>query len=181
MATMTRRSPSRSRGGAADKIWAVGLVGATCVGLVGTLGLRTAQEAAATAQTPSSTADPSASSQMNVAVSSSGLTQEQLDDYALALESERARLEAYHAELLDAAGRLQEAANSLNQGRVGSVSTSAKKAKKAKKANALEDGAVAGATTRPVSKPVAKPVAKPVPKPAAAPQVAKPQAQTRGS
>lgn len=169
-ATMTKRSPSRSRGGAADKIWAVGLAGATCVGLVGTLGLRTAQEATAAAQTPPATADPSASSQMAVAVSSSGLTEAQLDDYALALEGERARLESYHAELLNAASRLQQAPDALNQGRVGAVPTSGTKAKKAKTPKA---GAVAGVTTRPVSKPV--------PQPAAAPQVAKPQAQTRGS
>lgn len=160
---MTKRSPSRSRGGAADKIWAVGLAGATCVGLVGAVGVRTAQDAAAAAQVPASTEVTSASPQANVAVTSSGLTEAQLDEYALALEGERARLDAYHAELLDAAARLQEAADALNQGRSGAVTTQAQSAAK------------------PATEPVPKPASKPVPKPAAAPQVAKPQAQTRGS
>lgn len=156
---MTKRSPSRSRGGAADKIWAVGLAGATCVGLVGVVGVRTAQEAAAAAQTSSSSAEAAASSQMSGAVTSSGLTEAQLDQYALALEGERARLAAYHAELLDAAARLQQAADALNQGRSGAAITQ----------------------TQPAAKPASKAAAQPVPKPAAAPQVAKPQAQTRGS
>ena len=164
---MTKRSPSRSRGGAADKIWAVGLAGATCVGLVGTVGVRTAQEAAAAAQVPASTEVTSAVSQASVAVTSSGLTEAQLDEYALALEGERARLAAYHAELLDAAARLQQAADGLNQGRSGAVTSQAQSASKP--------------ATKPASEPVGKPAVKPVPKPAAAPQVAKPQAQTRGS
>ena len=160
---MTKRSPSRSRGGAADKIWAVGLAGATCVGLVGAVGVRTAHEAAAAAQTSSSSTEAAASLQTSGAVTTSGLTEAQLDEYALALEGERVRLEAYHAELLDAAARVQQAADALNQGRSGAATTQTQPAAK------------------PASKAAAKPASKRVPKPAAAPQVAKPQAQTRGS
>ena len=146
-ATMTRPSRSRSRGGSADKIWAVGLAGATCVGLVGVVGVRAAQDAAAQTPTPTSASTTTTAASTSL----SGLTEAQLDDYAQTLEGERVRLEAYHAELLETAARLQGAADVLNQGRSG-----------------------AGLVTAP-------PAAKPLPKPAAAPQVAKPQAQTRGS
>ena len=169
------RPKSRSRQGAADKIWAVGLAGATCVGLVGTMGVRVAQEAVASTEVPDSPAVAVAYPEDQAAVSgvtSSGLTYEQLDQYARALEVERMRLDAYHQELLDVAARLQVSADSLSQGG-GTIPASA--SKKAKK--------IAQAARETSNLSVAQPAqaAKPAPQPAAAPQVVQPQAQTRGS
>jgi hypothetical protein len=160
MTTMTKHATSaapakaRARQGAADKIWAVGLAGITCVGLVGTMGVRLAQEAAAGTNVPESVSAPSGEPTDAASVATStGLTEQQLDDYARALEQERLRLEAYHAQLLDAAAKLQRSGDTASQSE-NVIPASASSAKK-------------------------KP--KPLPKPAAAPQVAKPQAQTRGS
>lgn len=200
----TSGSKSRSRQGASDKIWAVGLAGVTCVGLVGTLAVRAAQDAAAsTAPTDSQVAIDASQSEADAqyattAYSSSGLTEQQLDEYARALESERLRLEAYHAELLDVAARLQESADALSQAR-GVIPAGASSGAKSKKANSSNadssngDSNTGKANSQPTTdapqastspaQPAAQPqpAAKPVPKPAAAPQVAKPQAQTRGS
>jgi hypothetical protein len=154
----------RSRQGAADKIWAVGLAGVTCVGLVGTMGVRVAQDAVASTNAAEVVSTETGMDATSVAVStSSGLTEQQLDEYARALEAERLRLEAYHAELLDAAAKLQDSvsASSPSQNVVPARASSTKN------------------KSKPAAKP--KPAAQPVPKPAAAPQVAKPQAQTRGS
>jgi hypothetical protein len=162
---MTKRAKPRARQGGADKVWAVGLAGATCLGLVGAVGVRTAQEAAAEpVQSDEQMALTTGAAPQTIAVASSGLTEGQLDQYAQALENERLRLEAYHAELLDAAARLQAAADA----QAGANEATAPASKPASKS-----------ASKPASKP--KPVPKPVPKPAAAPQVAAPQAQTRGS
>lgn len=179
------RSKSRTRGGSADKIWAVGLAGATCIGLVGTVGVRAAQDAAASTNTPDPvvevTSEAGDATQAAV-VSSTGLTEQQLDEYARALEAERARLEAYHAELLDVAARLQESADAVAQAQGAIPASTSKKAKKAAQPT-TDVPAKPSADTAPAAKPkaAAEPAAKPAPKPAAAPQVAKPQAQTRGS
>lgn len=179
------RPKPRSRQGSADKIWAVGLAGATCVGLVGTLGVRVAQDAAASTTAPDPVVEVSsdATAVTSVAVvSSSGLTEEQLDEYARALEAERLRLEAYHAQLLDVAARLQESADSVAQAQGAVPASTSKKAKKANQPSTdvpTKPAAQSTPTAKP--KPASKPAAKPAPKPAAAPQVAKPQAQTRGS
>ena len=181
------RPKSRSRQGASDKIWAVGLAGATCIGLVGTVGVRAAQDAAASTVVPDSgsvaeAVAGSAETGSATAVSSTGLTEAQLDQYARALEEERLRLEGYHAELLDAAARLQESVDAISQTQgVIPASTSANaNSKKSKTEKSTADAPKASAAQpAPVAQP--KPAAKPVPKPAAAPQVAKPQAQTRGS
>jgi hypothetical protein len=154
---MTRRAKPRARQGGADKVWAVGLAGATCLGLVGTVGVRTAQEAAAEpVRSEDQIALVSGAPPQARAVSSHGLTEGQLDQYAQALGNERLRLEAYHAELLDVAARLQEAANAQAVGKESAPFVSES-----------------------VSKPI--PAPKPVPKPVAAPQLVEPQAQTRGS
>ena len=114
----TSRSKPRSRQGASDKIWAVGLAGATCIGLVGTIGVRAAQDAVASTNAADPAveviSDATAASQVAV-VTSTGLTEQQLDEYARALEAERLRLEAYHAELLDVAARLQESVDAVAQ------------------------------------------------------------------
>lgn len=114
MTSKHAQKPKKTRGGSADKVWAVGLAGATCLGLVGVVGARTAQDAAASPVQEDATLVLSTTSTME-AVSSSGLTEAQLDEYARALEAERVRLEAYHAELLDVAARLQHTADSVAQ------------------------------------------------------------------
>ena len=181
MATMTEHARSapaakgRSRQGAADKIWAVGLAGVTCVGLVGTMGVRVAQDAVASTKVPDTTITDATADATSISVTTStGLTEQQLDQYARALEDERLRLEAYHAELLDAAAKLQQSADALSQNQnVVPASTSSKK--ESKPAAQAQKPQTANQAQKP------KPAAKPVPKPAAAPQVSKPQAQTRGS
>lgn len=192
MATMTKhaqdnpRPKSRSRQGASDKIWAVGLAGATCIGLVGTVGVRAAQDAAASTAVPDSgsvveAVAGSAETGSATAVSSTGLTEAQLDQYARALQEERVRLEAYHAELLNAAARLQESVDAISQAQgviPASTSTNAtsKQANNKKSSNKKSNSDAPKASA---AQPA--PAAKPVPQPAAAPQVAKLQAQTRGS
>lgn len=169
------RAKSRSRQRTPDKIWAVGLAGATCVGLVGTMGVRVAQEAVASTEVPDSPAVAVAYAEDQPAVSgvtSSGLTYEQLDQYARALEVERMRLETYHQELLQVAARLQESADALSQAGATIPANASKKAKKI---------AQAARETSNASAAQGQQVTKPVPKPAAAPQVVQPQAQTRGS
>ena len=174
--TMTKRAKPRSRQGAADKVWAVGLAGATCLGLVGVVGVRAAQDAAA--EPVDQEAELVLSTTVGTppeesAVSSSGLTEAQLDQYAQALEVERQRLEEYHAQLLDTAERLQESADAIAQSR------NVVPARDASSANApAKPSDPKPSAPKPSA---AKPAAKPVPKPAAAPQVVAPQAQTRGS
>lgn len=180
------RPKSRSRQGASDKIWAVGLAGATCIGLVGTVGVRAAQDAAASTAVPDSgsvveAVAGSAETGSATAVSSTGLTEAQLDQYARALQEERVRLEAYHAELLNAAARLQESVDAISQAQgviPASTSTNAtsKQANNKKSSNKKSNSDAPKASA---AQPA--PAAKPVPQPAAAPQVAKLQAQTRGS
>lgn len=189
---MTKRAKPRARQGGADKVWAVGLAGATCLGLVGAVGVRTAQEAAAEpVQSEEQVNLATDAVPRAIAVSSSGLTEGQLDQYAQALANERSRLEDYHAELLDTAARLQEAADAQAraQGAIsaGASAVSSKSAAQSEQPSVEATGAdeVAEPAPKPASKPkpVSKPqpAPKPVPKPAAAPQVAAPQAQTRGS
>jgi len=171
----------RSRQGAADKIWAVGLAGVTCVGLVGTMGVRVAQDAVASTNVPDTTITDTTADATSISVTTStGLTEQQLDEYARALEDERLRLEAYHAELLDAAAKLQQSVDALaqNQNVVPASAPSKKKSKQPAQAQEPKPAAQPQTATQ-AQKP--KPAAKPVPKPAAAPQVSKPQAQTRGS
>lgn len=97
---MTMTKP-RTRGGAADKAWSIGLAGATCLGLVGLVGVRTITEASAD--------DAPA---MEEPTSSSGLTRADLDAYANALDAQSAQLDNYRAQLTEAAYQLQSAAGS---------------------------------------------------------------------
>ena len=186
MTMMTKRAKPRARQGGADKVWAVGLAGATCLGLVGAVGVRTAQEAAAEpVQSEEQMALSTGAAPQAIAVASSGLTEGQLDQYAQALENERLRLEAYHAELLDAAARLQEAADAQAavQGASSAGTSTVSGGSGAQSQQPSTEPSRAKEAAKPASKPASKPkpVPKPVPKPAAAPQVAAPQAQTRGS
>ncbi len=88
----------RSRGGAADKAWSIGLAGATCLGLVGLVGVRTITDASA-----------DAAPAMDDTTSSSGLTRADLDAYANALDAQSAQLDNYRVQLTEAALQLQAA------------------------------------------------------------------------
>jgi hypothetical protein len=145
--------------------------------------------------------DTGAGQATQIATASSGLTEEQLDEYSRALQVERMQLEAYHRELLDVAAQLQESADAI--ARVGSASTvpasttSSASSKSTKSSSSQDSSKNAGKATdkaasktdesnqpsaaKPAAPAAPKPASKPVPKPAAAPNVAKPQAQTRGS
>jgi hypothetical protein len=100
---MTMTKP-KTRGGAADKAWSIGLAGATCLGLVGLVGVRTITDASATASPPA-----------DEVTSSSGLTRADLDAYANALDAQSAQLENYHVQLTEAAHQLQAAAGSTGR------------------------------------------------------------------
>lgn len=133
-----------------DRIISAGLAVTTCAGIVGVIGVRSIEDSAA-AQQGSSIAATSTTG----AVSTAGLTEAQLDQYAAQLQAEAARLDAYRVKLADVAAAAK--------------ATSAPTAKKA---------------PRPAAKPAPRPVAKPAPKPAPKP-VAKPapkaQSHTKSS
>ena len=171
--TMTRhqRTTKKARGDTADKVWAVGLAGATCVGLVGLVGARSVEEAAAATPVQDEATLVLTTSANFDAVSTSGLTEEQLDEYARALEVERLRLEAYHAELLAVAAALQESADSIAQA-TGKGEVTSKPRQAAKPQVAVEPAVEPAVQPKPVAKPA--PAAKPAPQQA-------PQATTKGS
>ena len=136
----------RKRGGAADKAWSLGLAGATCLGLVGLVGARSITDAAAADTAP--VAD----------VSSTGLSQAELDAYAASLNAQQVQLDAYRAQLVDVAQQLQAVADATTQSDATVIPVAKKKNK--------------SATTTIV----------PAPRPQAAPQLqAAPQAKTRSS
>lgn len=93
----------RKRGGAADKAWSLGLAGATCLGLVGVVGVRSITDATAT--------DTAAVTD----ASSAGLSQAELDAYAASLSAQQVQLDAYRAQLVDVAQQLQAVADATTQ------------------------------------------------------------------
>lgn len=103
---------ARKRGGSADKVWAIGLAGATCVGLVGVIGVRAVSDAAA--QPVELEAQLIANTKP---VSATGLTEAELDEYAWSLAAERQRLLDYHQQLVDAAGELGVVAGKKSDGK----------------------------------------------------------------
>ena len=102
----TRARRNNSTG---SKIVSTGLAVATCIGVVGVIGVRSAQESAAVEPRSSTQAADAGSAQAVAVVSSSGLTQADLDAYAAALEQERVKLKKYGAKLVAAAVSLQQA------------------------------------------------------------------------
>jgi hypothetical protein len=136
-----------------DRIISAGLAVTACAGIVGVIGVRSMEDSAAASQ--GTTVDAAAST--TAAVSSAGLTETQLDQYAAQLQAEAARLDAYRAQLAD-------------------VAQSVKSASQPTAKNAPRPAAAPAA--KPASKPVSKPVSKPAPKPAPAP---KPQSNTKSS
>lgn len=103
-ARQVRMVPSRAPQ-SGDRILAVGLSLAACVGLVGVVGWRTVSDAQQ-AQADALAMVPQDMTAAVAAVSTSGLTQAQLDAYAAALAEEKARLDAYRAQLVAAAAQL---------------------------------------------------------------------------
>jgi hypothetical protein len=138
-----------------DRIVSAGLAVTACAGIVGVIGVRSIEDSAAAQQVPA--IDAASSGQ---AVSSAGLTEDQLDEYAAQLQAEATRLDAYRVKLRKAAAAVASAPQ-----------PTVKKSPKP-------------AAQRPVAKPAPKPVAKPAPKPVAKPApkpVAKPQSNTKSS
>lgn len=166
----TVRRPSRRTNTTAGKILSAGLATATCVGLVGVIGVRTAEENAAKAA-DQATVDSNAID-LAAATTSTGLTQADLDAYAAQLQSERAQLDDYRQQLIDVAAVLQQRANT------GVATASA--AKPAAKQTKAKPKAVAKPKAAAKPKAVAKPKVAKVAKPAPAP-APRPQAQTQGS
>ena len=116
----TQTPPSRARTRRTDtpagKVLAAGLAGATCLGLVGVIGIRSATDAAANgdqaaADLTAADAAGAADAQLNASTTTDGVTQAQLDAYAQQLAQERQRLIDYRAYLVDVASQLQSAAD----------------------------------------------------------------------
>ena len=117
------RRPSRRTNTTAGRVLSAALATTTCVGLVGVIGVRMADENAA--QAASGSPDPAAAASTDqagaiqlisttspAATSSSGLTREQLDAYAAQLTTERQRLIDYRNQLVAIATQLQQATTS---------------------------------------------------------------------
>ena len=105
--TSTGRRTSRRTNSTASKIVSAGLATATCVGLVGVIGIRTAQDSAAA---DSGSASEAAAAVVAAPTTTDGYTQADLDAYAAQLDAEAQRLADYRAQLIDAAMTLQASA-----------------------------------------------------------------------
>jgi cell division septation protein DedD len=116
-----------------DRIISAGLAVTACAGIVGVIGVRSIEDSAAAQQTSPAEAAASATE----VLSSAGLTEAQLDEYAAQLQAQAARLDAYRVKLTKAAKAVASAPQ-----------PAAKKSPRP------------GATN-----PVAKPAPKPAPKP----------------
>jgi hypothetical protein len=168
---MTKRARSR----ATDRVWAVGLASATCVGLVATMGVRAAEAAAPESDSPSvapTTGEPT---------SASGLTAAELDAYQAQLDAQRAELLQYREDLARAARKLARQTRILER-RIARQQTAAGASSASRPAT--QQPAPSRPTTRPVPAPPAAPAqparpAKPA-KPAKPAQPA-PQSQTQSS
>ena len=154
-------APMRTRGRRpADRILAAGLATATCVGIVGVLGVRMAEANTAAQAGDASLAVDTTPLDAAAPTSSAGLTQEQLDAYAAQLQQEGAKLDAYRASLTKIANKLQK--------------------KAASGSSASAPRTVTAPTVKSAPKPVAKPAPKPAPKPVAKP-APKAQSKSKGS
>jgi hypothetical protein len=135
----------------ADRVLSAGLAAAACAGIVGVVGIRQVQDSAAAQQDVAAQAGAA-----TLAVSSTGLTQDQLDAYATQLQQESAALEAYRAQLVSVAEQLKQ--------------TAAHGSSNALRAVAQKPAKVAKVAPRPIAKAAPKPASKPAPKPAPKPQ-----------
>ena len=161
--TSTGRRTSRRTNSTASKIVSAGLATATCVGLVGVIGIRTAQDSAAA---DSGSASEAAAAVVAAPTTTDGYTQADLDAYAAQLDAEAQRLADYRAQLIDAASTLQQSAG-------GSSTLSVK--------NPAAVPSQAQASSATSAKPrVTKPAAQAAPKPQQAPKP-QPQSNTKSS
>ncbi|MCX6432157.1 MAG: hypothetical protein NTX29_05035 [Actinobacteria bacterium] len=194
-----RRAPLR-RSSTPERVLSAGLATATCVGIVGLVGARTIEANTTSAESQQASASavvaqPVAPVQQ-VAVeptTTSGLTEADLDAYAIQLAAEKDRLDAYRAKLIKTATKLQRLAAQQSQqaaapARSSSTNSSSastqtsKPAKKPAKQQVAQPAAQPAnpAPSQPVAKP--KPQAQPAPAPAPAPaQQQAPQSNTKTS
>lgn len=163
----TGRRTSRRTNSTASKIVSAGLATATCVGLVGVIGIRTAQDsAAADSGSTSEAAAPIAAAP----TTTDGYTQADLDAYAAQLDAEAQRLADYRAQLIDAAMTLQASAGGPSR---LSVTNPAPVPGKSQSSSAASSKSKAKAK-------VTKPVTQAAPKAQQAPQP-QPQSNTKSS
>lgn len=183
MTETTRHSrPPLRRSSTPERILSAGLATATCIGVVGLLGVRTIEANAASAETGTTVELATSPTDASVATTSTGLTEAQLDAYAADLAREKERLDAYRAKLVKTAKKLQRQAD--RQAAAAETGARSVAPAPANTATAPRPAAKppAAAKPRPAAKP--EPVAKPAPKPAPAPAPApapKPQSNTKGS
>lgn len=78
-----------------DRIISAGLAVTACAGIVGVIGVRSIEDSTAAQKAPATDVGASGAQ----AVSSAGLTEAQLDEYAAQLQAEATRLDAYRAKL----------------------------------------------------------------------------------
>lgn len=159
--TSTGRRTSRRTNSTASKIVSAGLATATCVGLVGVIGIRTAQDSAAA---DSASASEAAAPIAAAPTTTDGYTQADLDAYAAQLDAEAQRLADYRAQLIDAATALQQSAGGASSFAVTDPAAVPSQAQ-----------ASSAASAKPR---VTKPAAQAAPKPQPAPQ---PQSNTKSS
>lgn len=151
------KAPQRkgARNSTSQKILSAGLATAACLGVTGVVAVRTVQANAA-----------EASAQQAAPVADSGSVDAawaELDSYAQTLANERAALDAYRADLVTTAKKLNRQIAQQQPGDSPTVR-------------------VLPTVRKPVTKPKAKPpVTAQAPRPAAPPQVSKPQANTKSS
>lgn len=200
MTSRHQRAPLR-RSSTPERILTAGLATATCVGVVGLLGVRTIEANAASSEAPAAVdlaVSPSDGSSASLATSSTGLTEAQLDAYAADLAREKERLDAYRAKLVKTAKKLSRQAE--RQGRViaaprpistgtssaGSApSTKPSPASKGNAASKSSKGASApqqqAAAPQPVAEAPQQQATKPAPAAASAPSQKQPPAQQQAS
>ncbi|MEI7630798.1 MAG: hypothetical protein WCJ73_06625 [Actinomycetes bacterium] len=166
------RRPNHRHNSTTAKIVSASLATATCIGVVGVLGVRAAEEASASDLAASSQNDNAQTTALTVATSSSGMTQADLDAYAAQLEQERQKLVDYRAKLVEASTQIQQSST-------GNVSIAAVVKSKAP--------AKVKPTTKTKPKKITnqalkQPVAATKPAPVSAPQPApRPQSNTKSS
>ncbi len=172
------RRPNHRHNSTTAKIVSASLATATCIGVVGVLGVRAAEEAAASDLAASGQNDSTQPQAPAVTTSSNGSTKADLDAYAAQLEKQRQKLIAYRGKLVDAAAQIQQSAT-------GKVSIAAEvKSKTPAKVKPATKTTPKKITNQAVQQPVRQPVAatKPAPAPASAPQPAtRPQSNTKSS
>lgn len=189
--TMTDRRRNRAplrRSSTPERILSAGLATATCVGVVGLLGARTIEANASSASELSTeqvemtqVVDTATPTPADEPTTSSGLTQADLDSYAMSLAKEKERLDAYRAKLVKTAKKLKRQIAAGNAAAAAVVP--ARPSTSSSSGSGGPSGSSGSTGRKPASVPAA-PAAKPKPQPAAAPApqpAPKPQSTTKGS